>query len=715
MFPEKIGRYTVKNEVGRGGMATVYAAHDPLSNRDVAIKLLPSSLMHDANFRTRFEREAKIIASLEHPAIVPVYDFGEENEAPYFVMRLMGGGSLDGRLVKGPLPLAEVARIMSIIGPALDYAHAQGIVHRDLKPGNILFDQHGQPYLSDFGIAKLSEGGTSLTGNSIVGTPAYMSPEQARGEGGIDGRSDNYSLGVIIFEMLTGRVPFEADTPMGQVMMHITKEVPNLRSIRPDLPSACQTIINRAMAKKKLLRYETAAEMAHALAAVVANQSLTPDGLARADAARPGARARPSGGRTALFIGLGVGMLALVGLLLAAVLVLPGLLKGTPTAVAQVSDTAAPTMVAATATQALAPTDTPAPALSPQPSPTAEAVSPTETPTVETSVLVPTTTPAPTDTPLPTATATPAYPVIGGADMIAFLRDNDVWVARLDGSELRRLTNTGGAKSDLQWSADGQAVLFVAGRCAQSVDINTGGMSTLMCVNWASYLASFRLSPDGKYVAASLSDGLYILPYDPPTLSQIKRQDQLKTAQNCIAYTEIPTKAVRWSADGTALAVVVVGTDAGSQVELVRVLNVSKCGQAPVRMDEFPGARFEPRGYRAKPVIESFGWDGSMVFAMNINTLNGFGDFYTYNMSSLNENLLTPINNQCCYRDFQWSPDGQYILFAFQDIRYGKAIQLYLVPYGTIDTGEQFTALPFPESLWTNPKEEPQPVLRPAR
>jgi serine/threonine-protein kinase len=178
MESQKFGRYVIKGELGRGGMATVYHAYDPRFEREVALKVLPHEMLHDPQFRTRFEREAKTIAMLEHPAIVPVYDFGEEDGQPYFVMRFMTGGSLSDRMKKGPMSVQQVASLYDHLAPALDEAHAKGIIHRDLKPGNILFDQYGEPYISDFGIAKITSGETNVTGSAIVGTPAYMSPER---------------------------------------------------------------------------------------------------------------------------------------------------------------------------------------------------------------------------------------------------------------------------------------------------------------------------------------------------------------------------------------------------------------------------------------------------------------------------------------------------------------------------------------------------------
>src|SRR5512136_429236 len=205
MLPEKIGRYEVKSELGRGGMAAVYLATDPRFKREVAIKILPPQLLSDPVYRARFEREAQTIAALEHPAIVPVYDFGEEDGQLYLVMRYMPGGSLADKLANGTLLPCEVVHIIARITSALDQVHSRGIIHRDLKPGNILFDQYDEPYLSDFGIARLTEGANTLTGSAILGTPAYMSPEQARGDTDIDGRADLYAVGAILFQMLSGK------------------------------------------------------------------------------------------------------------------------------------------------------------------------------------------------------------------------------------------------------------------------------------------------------------------------------------------------------------------------------------------------------------------------------------------------------------------------------------------------------------------------------
>ncbi len=265
MTPEKIGRYEIRSELGHGGMATVFLAFDPMFKREVALKVLPREFLHDPQFTVRFEREAQTIAALEHSAIVPVHDFGEQDGQPFLVMRYMPGGSLSDKLRDGPLPIEEVARIFRQIAGGLDNAHRKGVIHRDIKPGNILFDQAGEAVIADFGIAKITESSSRLTGTALIGTPNYISPEQALGEKELDGRSDLYSLGVMLYETLAGSVPFDSDTPIGLIYAHINDPPPDILAVNPDLPPGCVTILDRALQKNPEARYQSAQELAIAL------------------------------------------------------------------------------------------------------------------------------------------------------------------------------------------------------------------------------------------------------------------------------------------------------------------------------------------------------------------------------------------------------------------------------------------------------------------
>ena len=259
-----IGSYEILNELGRGGMGKVYRARHPQTGQEVAIKVMPPSLAQEAALRRRFEQEAQLIAGLQHPAVVPVYDYGEDGDQLYLVMGFMAGGSLEERMVKhGPIPLKTAAPILYRLAQALDYVHQKGIIHRDVKPANVLFDERGRPYLSDFGIARLTGTATRLTAtNMTIGTASYMSPEQIKADKQIDHRTDIYSLGIILYEMLTGALPYSAETPAQTMMMHILHPVPSLLAIRPDLPFGCEEVLQGALAKERFDRYSTVMEFA---------------------------------------------------------------------------------------------------------------------------------------------------------------------------------------------------------------------------------------------------------------------------------------------------------------------------------------------------------------------------------------------------------------------------------------------------------------------
>src|SRR5512137_445299 len=264
---DSIGRYIIERELGQGGTAVVYLGQDPHVKRQVVVKLLLRQHTSDPEFLARFQREAEVVAALEHPYIVPVYDAGQYESQPYLVMRYMSGGSLRDRLERGPyLSLPEIVSLMSRVSEALHEAHLHQIVHRDLKPANILFDTRGQAYLSDFGIAKMSLPSEVITKTGIVvGTPEYMSPEQALGTVDIDGRSDVYALGVILFQLLARQMPFRADTAMGVALAHITSPIPSIVAMNPDLVPIWDGVIQRVLAKKPEERFQTAIELATAV------------------------------------------------------------------------------------------------------------------------------------------------------------------------------------------------------------------------------------------------------------------------------------------------------------------------------------------------------------------------------------------------------------------------------------------------------------------
>jgi hypothetical protein len=270
---QTVGKYVLGALLGQGGMGAVYRSLHPQLNRPVAIKMIVGG--GDEQAQQRFLREAQLVANLAHPNIVRIFDVDTHGGQPYIVMDFVEGGSLASRLAAGPLPLAQALPILTTLADALGYAHGQGIVHRDLKPANVLLRSDGSPVLADFGIARLAEAGAAaqLTATgAVLGTVAYMAPEQLRGNA--DARSDIYALGVLIFEALSGRRPFEGDT--GQILLgHLQEQPPPLRSIAPQLPGSVELLVARMLAKDPAQRPQSAAEVAEALRAIQRSTAAT--------------------------------------------------------------------------------------------------------------------------------------------------------------------------------------------------------------------------------------------------------------------------------------------------------------------------------------------------------------------------------------------------------------------------------------------------------
>ena len=260
MNASKIGRYEIESELTTGGMGVIILAKDPYIQRQVIVKILMYSRTLDEIYRDFFQNEAEVIAALEHPCIVPIYDFGWHGQQPYIVMRYMAGGSLQERLNKENIKMTEMGHILKRVAEALDAAHAKGIIHRDIKPSNILFDSSGEAFLSDFGIAT-SKSFSDEDGDWLVGTPAYMSPEQSQGNH-VDGRSDVYALGVTLYRLLTGQLPFSSNSTTALINAHLEQPVPDIRTIKENIPSVWQEVVSKAMAKDPADRYPTAGEFA---------------------------------------------------------------------------------------------------------------------------------------------------------------------------------------------------------------------------------------------------------------------------------------------------------------------------------------------------------------------------------------------------------------------------------------------------------------------
>jgi len=648
-------------------MGAVYRAFDPSFNREVAIKVLPLEMMRNLKILARFRRELKMIALLEHPAIVPVYDVGEENGQPYYVMRYMSGGSLRRWLQNGKLSLQDTADIIERIALGLEYAHRKGIVHRDLTPDNILFDNHNNPYITDFSLAKLiADTFRTNSGNGFIGTPEYISPEQAQSLP-VDHRADIYGLGVIAYEMLTGEKPYEATDSFGVLVKHVSDPVPEIRKVNPDLPEEVDAIIKKSMAKNRNDRYESAVDLARALTKLAFGEERTlPTSttlLKMQDASRASRR------RSGWIVGGAVLVLAVAGLFAFR---------------AQI------------------------PFLSP-PAP--------ETTIIEISnTVIVTATPEPTQ--IPTATATmieetpTAVPPLGNTDKIALMSGNDLYLMNSDGSQLTLVRTENAPKTNLHWIADGK-LIYMSRNCGFMLDSKTNRSQQVICFNSNELLEGLRVSPDGKWIAISIQRTLNILPFDINVLNTINSRFSLISRKDNCFYNQVPFRDVRWSNDNTQLAAHVIDTRFvnSDQIFLFNI-DLANCATVGlVRIDRIPGGHIDFEKESNNRIV-SYDWDGKNQFLLNDFIRNdGFGNLYLYNSQTKVAAKINPIDGECCYRDARLSPDGKYIFFAFQ--KYDDlSIELYYASLADIQDGQPLTAIPVPGGFFSTPREKPQPALR---
>ena len=744
---QRIGRYDIKLLIGQGGMSSVYLGYDPRSQREVAIKILPPYYMHSTKFRERFEREALMIALLEHPAIVPVYDMGEEDGQPYIVMRYMSGGSLGDKLKKGPIPLRDCMEMYLRLAPALDTAHARGVTHRDVKPDNLLFDKYDNVFLSDFGLARLREtiGFANISDGSILGTPAYMSPEQIQGDREIDGRSDIYSMGIVLYQMLCGTVPFSGTTAASIMMMHLVNPVPQISEQNKTLPTAIQTVLDIAMAKDPDDRYQSAGDFAKALQAVTTgvHKKITLQNTAGTATKRPVDRstliipAKKATSTTRKGAGTTGKPLEMNG----SKAPIPGETNGA-------RKTTAPEVVSdrPRGEKSLAPsTSQPDPLQKPPRTipwrgllvgfivilvlsltlilgsldvfPFSLLTSSSNPPNNSLVQKNPTIKASGTEA---SSSLTPV--ILGQADKLAFVKSSDIWTSDLDGSDLVRLTTDGAKKSNLHWSPDGQSVIYSSANCINLVGLLTRQVLTLTCFTGIPSISAFDISPDGQKVALGLAQtDLYLLPYTQLfNLRQASLPSDIHALAQCSFYAPYNTrealKAVKWSLTEDRLAMLLSSTVDGVYRDEINILDFSQCTASPLMVKEILPTYFlfTLQGYYDHPEITSLSWNGNDQLLLNGYVNNeGFGDLQLYNLDQNQSRELVP-NGSCCYRDAHWSPDGTYLFYSYQP-EAGGEISLYYTPSSKLSqSGGSMVSLALPAGFLTSGLETLQPALRTA-
>jgi dipeptidyl aminopeptidase/acylaminoacyl peptidase len=326
----------------------------------------------------------------------------------------------------------------------------------------------------------------------------------------------------------------------------------------------------------------------------------------------------------------------------------------------------------------------------------------------------------------PTLEPTPIPEILslGAADKIAFLNENDLWVMNVDGSDLIQLTNDGAEKTSLDWFPDGSAVTYISGKCIFYIEIETTRSDLIACFESTEYLETFRFSPEGSQVAISVNRELYVIPWDLTRLQSVRSNRDLQEMSDCpslapfrsVSSTE-PIKKMRWSNDGKRIIIIKLANIQGKLGDLIQIYDFTSCEATPNRIDEIPASRFTIEGYDKVLRIENFGFDGDTLLALVSYTRNGgYGHLYIYNTFLRRADLkVNPINGECCYRDPQFSPDGRYLIFAYQPFEQDARSQLFYIPYGTIGTGASYQPLPVPDDFFTDPRTEPQPILRPAQ
>lgn len=741
--PERIPPYEMAIELGRGLNSRVWLAYDESTGTQVAIKLYQPGFWSGQALNQVLPGILKAVALLNHPALVAVEDVSEADGQVFLVLPYLEGGTLADRLRQGPFSEEDAYWVVTQVAAGLGAAHNRGIYHLNLKPSDILYDLDGVPYLAGVGLAQALAANPTQIIHPRSESLVYASPERALGWEGLGPESDVYALAALTWHMLTGSPPYPREDPLEAAMDHILEENLPAPPAGVDLPQAVFDVLRRAMRKDPWERYPTmrsfaadlgasmgfevnfteeiTTEIAMALQAIPQEPEAHPDYL-QAPPPPPRKRRRWLAWSAATLLVLAALALLTAGFLawqypavlnqaLAAVgLSLPTFPVPPPasTATQPAPTTAAPTTAAPMHTPTTGPaaglppdsTNTPVP-----PTPTSEATPPGETPA-------------------PVVIATTPPLILGGADRIAFLNQNEIFIANVDGSDLIQITDDKVPKSSLEWTPDGKYLLFRKEDCYFRIayDAITSGSTPserIGCYEDIEYSPDMSKLVVGGRIYGDFTGDIWWNHMATAT-DTLLVAGSMTRAQEYSGCSFRGGRLTRFSQTGSLMAAVFESASGGRLVEIVRVFQNTNCsGVKEIKnADSFPESRFTMRGYSAStesPLISDYAWDGDTIFILHGNILQGFGEMVIYNTTSRLARIGAPVDNACCYREISFSPDGTHLVFIYRDISKDLPSKLYYIPFGAIDTGQTLTPLDLPFYFFTDPHDPISPALRPAK
>ena len=728
MFVDKsFGRYELLEAMTRTGAGIVYRAMDNDFEGQVAIKFLPPYYYQDPSQRFKFEQEARILALLENPFITPILEIGEWEGRLFIVMQWLEGGTLADRLLNGPIPFDDAIDIFYNVAKILETTHELDIFHRDLKPTNILFDTDEEVYLTDFGMLKLAETNPEWAGGYFVGSPDYISWDAVSPIENIDERADIYALGCLLFTMITGFSYVEGDTFTEKIQHFSSSRELVLEQLPADLPEIFREALVEMLthgSEGNGSITEMLEDMFESSADDYGIQLAEPVDILQEDLPAAEMRAQPvkrimfSLSLLIIISVFGLGWSLYTGLLQKNLA--PKVLNQpwVSTSLAYVNlpgqgKITSATVDATSTGNITVPTDVGLAMTSVQPVVVdiANTPIPTSSPT-----LLPESPPELTSVPEPTEELIATGPVIGGADKIAFLHDDDIWMADLDGKNLERLTTDGEVKDILRWTPDGRQLIVVINRIYYTLQVSDLSLRKIGSFEDLDISPDMKTAVVGNMVVHDREIKKWMNAFIGfNSINSSLDSTTMKKGMKCSFYAG---RLTHYSKDGQRLSSVIQTSQNGKLYEVIEVLDITPCGQEPARVDYFLGGDFPIRGYNGLKdprTILDYTWDGMTRFVLTGNVRNEYGDMIAYDINTRKYQLLDPLQGKCCFRYSRWSPDGSYLLFAFVDVRYGDKVELYYVPWEEISSRNVITPLSLPAYMFEERLENIQPALRPVQ